>query len=255
MKVTICQLHDEPDALPRDWERLVAHTRIEHTDLVLLPEMPFFPWFATVRGFNARVWERAVATHDAWEGRLEELAPAAVLGSRPIDFGNERCNAGFVWEEDTDLRGVHRKDCLPNQECLWEASWFHLAIPDFVPVRVGDVNIGFLIGAELWMMEQARIYAREHVHLLVTPRATDAVTFDRWLLGGRVAAVLAGAFGLSSNRVDEAGRYGGQGWIVNPDGDVLALTSSKRPFLTLEIDLTLAGQAKSTHSHPCYGRS
>lgn len=41
------------------------------------------------------------------------------------------------------------------------------------------MNIGFLIGRELWMMEQARIYAREHVHLLVTPRVTDTATLDR----------------------------------------------------------------------------
>lgn len=240
MKVTVCQLHDEPDALPWDWERLVAHTHTEHSDLVLLPEMPFFPWFPTVRRFNAKVWEAAVAAHDAWEGRLEELAPAAVLGSRPFDFGNERCNAGFIWEQDSDLRSVHRKACLPDQEGLWEASWFHPAPPDFVPAQVGDVKIGFLIGTELWMTEQARIYAREHIHLLVTPRVTDAVTLDRWLVGGRAAALLAGAFGLSSNRVDKAGRYGGQGWVVNPDGDVLALTSSKRPFLTFEIDLAPA---------------
>src|ERR1700736_3600695 len=75
----------------------------------------------TARRFNAKVWEAAVTAHDAWEGRLEELAPAAALGSRPIDFGNERCNVGFVSEQNTDLRGVHRKACLPDQEGLWGA--------------------------------------------------------------------------------------------------------------------------------------
>jgi predicted amidohydrolase len=251
MKVTVCELHEEPDALARDWEQLVAHTQMEHSDLVLLPEMPFFPWFPRGRTFNAKLWEAAVAAHDAWEGRLEELAPAAVLGSRPIDFGNERYNLGFISQQDTDLRGVHIKVCPSDQEGLWESSWFHPAPPHFVPVEVAGVSIGFLIGMELWMMEQARIYARELVHLLVTPRATDATTLDRWRVGGRMAAFLAGAFGLSSNRVDKAGRFGGQGWIVNPDGDMLALTSGKRPFLTLEIDLSLADQAKS----PCQGRS
>jgi len=71
------------------------------------------------------------------------------------------------------------------------------------------------------------------------------------LIGGSWAGVWRhfspAHFGLSSNRVDKAGRYGGQSWIVSPDGDVLALTSSKRPFLTLEIDSTLAEQAKFTY--------
>jgi len=34
--------------------------------IVLLPEMPFFPWFPTARDFDARTWRDAVAAHDDW---------------------------------------------------------------------------------------------------------------------------------------------------------------------------------------------
>jgi len=40
---------------------------------------------------------------------------------------------------------------------------------------------------------------------------------------------------------------GGQGWIISPDGDVLAITSVDRPIVTLEIDLNEAEQAKKTY--------
>ena len=99
-------------------------------------------------------------------------------------------------------------------------------------------------------MEQARLYGKAQVHLIVTPRLTGAATLDKWLAGGRVAAILAGAFGLSSNRHDDAKGYGGQGWIVGPDGEVLALTTAAEPFATRDIDLSAAERAK--HTYPRY---
>ena len=86
--------------------------------------------------------------------------------------------------------------------------------------------------------------------MIVNPRATARPTLDKWLVAGRAAAVVAGAYCLSSNRVsDEAPTvsFGGQGWIVGPDGDALGLTSAERPFVTIDIDLNDAERAKSTY--------
>jgi N-carbamoylputrescine amidase len=41
--------------------------------------------------------------------------------------------------------------------------------------------------------------------------------------------------------------FGGQGWIIGPDGEVLGLTSAENPFLTLEIDWRKADLAKKTY--------
>lgn len=40
---------------------------------------------------------------------------------------------------------------------------------------------------------------------------------------------------------------GGQGWIIGPDGEVLGMTSSEQPFVTVDIDLSLADRAKDTY--------
>ena len=247
MKVTVCQLHDDPAGLESDWAGLVAHVRAEESNVVLLPEMPFSPWFATSRRFDAAVWTAAVDAHTVWEARLKDLAPAAVIASRPIDFGNERYNEGFVWDSETGMRGAHAKTFLPDEEGVWEASWYRRATPEFTPVQVFDAQVGFLICTELWYFEQARLYGLEGVHLLVTPRLTHGSTLDKWLVGGRAAAIAAGAFGLSSNRFHESGAYGGQGWVVGPDGEVLALTSANEPFVSVRIDLEAAKKAKSTY--------
>jgi N-carbamoylputrescine amidase len=243
----VCQFHDDPTAFEIDWQLLVAHVRVERSDFVLLPEMPFFPWFATSRTFDAGVWNAAVKAHRNWERRLKDLAPAVVATTRPIDFGNERYNEAYVWDEVDGSRGAHAKAYLPDEEGVWEASWYNRATPDFTPVEIRGVDVGFLICTELWRMEQARLYGLEGTQLLLTPRLTAAATLDKWLAAGRVAAVLAGAFGLSSNRFSESGLYGGQGWIIDPDGKVLSLTSASEPAVTATIDLEAVERARSTY--------
>jgi N-carbamoylputrescine amidase len=253
MIVTACEMHDGPEEFAADWERLVVHVREHASELVVLPEMPFHPWFATSRHFDPEIWAAAVAAHDAWEARLDELAPALVIATRPVDFGNERYNAGFVWSAEEGLRTVHTKAYLPDEPGVWEASWYHKETPDFVPAHIRNVALGFLICTEIWAMEQARAYGLENVNVLVTPRLTSDETLDKWLAAGRVASVLAGAFGISSNRCDGRNRFGGQGWIVGPDGEVLALTSRESPFVSVEIDLEAATRAKTTYPRYALG--
>jgi N-carbamoylputrescine amidase len=61
--------------------------------------------------------------------------------------------------------------------------------------------------------------------------------------------VRSGAFSLSSNRVDANGVCGGRSWIIDPAGDVLAMTSAEQPFATLDIDLA---KAKAGDGYPRY---
>jgi N-carbamoylputrescine amidase len=76
------------------------------------------------------------------------------------------------------------------------------------------------------------------------------LTVEKWLVGGRAAAIVAGAYSLSSNRTSPEGSspvFGGQGWVVSPEGEVLGLTLRQRPFVTVEIDLLEAERAKGTY--------
>ena len=146
MRVTVCQLHDEPNAFDRDWSALCAHARRERSELVLLPEMPFGRWFAVMRPFDERRWRASV--------------------------------------------------------------------------------------------------------VIAVPRVTPASSRERWLVGGRAAAIVSGAFCVSSNRggISAAGDpFGGQGWIIDPDGDVLAVTSDAEPFATRDLELARAQEAKTTY--------
>jgi N-carbamoylputrescine amidase len=215
----------------------MAHVRREASELLLLPEMPFCPWFADSRHFDAVIWQRAIAAHGDWELRLDEAAPAVVAGTRPMDFGKERYNEAFLWDCKLGSCAVHTKSLLPEEHGAWEATWYDRAAPEFTPARVGRANVGFLIGSELWMMNQVQAYGLEGVQLLLTPRSTSAEATQTWLAAARVAAILAGAYALSSNRVSSSGTFGGHGWIIDPEGDVLGITDMRRPSVTLDVDI------------------
>jgi N-carbamoylputrescine amidase len=109
MRVTVCELSNEPQQLARDWEKLSGHVHSNRSDLVLLPEMPFFPWVAWNRTVALRIWEQSVAAHDAWLRRLAELSPAVTLGTRPVFCNGRRFNQGFAWDPDGGYRTVHDK--------------------------------------------------------------------------------------------------------------------------------------------------
>ncbi len=252
MRVTVCELPDRPDAFADAWRGLVRHAREEASEVVVLPEMPFAPWFGTRRAFDAATWRAFIEAHDAWMPRLGELAPATVLATRPVEAGGRRLNEAFAWERAAGYQAAHHKRTLPDEDGFWEASWYERGSTPPRVVRCGAAAAGFQVCTELWFFDGSRDLGKRGVHLLAVPRATAATTVDKWVAGGRAAAVVSGAFCLSSNRAgpavgDPSLAFGGAGWIIGPDGDVLALTSADRPCATLDVDPADAERAKKTY--------
>ncbi len=250
MRVSVCELSDNPNDLARDWDALVSHARAEQSELVLLPEMPFTAWFGVSPNYNSVVWQAAVDAHEHWLARLPELGSASVLGTRPVNRDGQRLNEAFSWSEDLGYRAAHHKYFLPNEDGFWEAEWYSRGDGRFVPQQCGAARVGFQVCTELWALDQSRMFGKLSVQIIATPRATPRSTLDKWVVGGRAAAVCAGAYSISSNHVSSASdtlHLGGRGWVVGPDGDVLALTARDRPVVTVDIDLALADEAKRTY--------
>lgn len=253
MRVTVVQVSD---ATPEEeWGRLVEHSIAQRSDLVLLGEMPFSGWLPGTDRCDESAWQGAVDSHDKWINRCGELGAAVVAGSRPVLRDGVPHNEGFVWSPESGYTYAHTKYFLPDEPGFWEATWYRRA-PEkkFTAVRCGTATVGFMICTDMWFTEHARSYADQGADLLLVPRATEARTTSKWLAGGRAAAVMSGAFCLSSNRQGFANGplMGGTGWIIDPDGDVLTTTSDAEPFVTLELDLDAARAAK--RSYPRYVR-
>ncbi|MBN2122767.1 MAG: carbon-nitrogen hydrolase family protein [Deltaproteobacteria bacterium] len=251
MKVTVCELTNGWTDSEREWEDLADHVGRAGSDLVLLPEMCFYPWIARTRQVDPGQWQSAVESHERWTERFSEMPASILIGSRPVVRNGLRQNEGFIWERGAGYRPVHAKHYLPNEEGFWEAEWYRRGNRDFHAVAVRGVHIGFLICTELWFNAHAREYMKQGIHVLVCPRATPAASIDRWIAGGRTAAVVSGAFCLSSNFNGpnvEGIDFGGAGWVMEPEGgNVLGVTSQEHPFLTMDIDPEAAEKAKETY--------
>jgi predicted amidohydrolase len=248
MKVTVCELPDDRRAFASEWSRLAKHVRREGSDVVLLPEMPFSRWIFAGPNFDRSVWDEAVLEHRKWIRRLPELGAPSVVGSRPVSKDARRFNEGFVWSRDRGVRGIHIKSYLPNDPGYFEASWYHRGGRRFIPFGVAGWKGGFMICSELWSMSDAISYGKHGVDLVLVPRTTGDESLDKWLAGGRVAAVVSGTYCVSSNRTGSRGEahFGGMGWILDPDGGVLGLTTRSRPFVTVDLDRARAKEAKGT---------
>lgn len=251
MKVTVCQLDVREQERAAMLDELAAHIVSEQTQLLLLPEMCFSDWLAADPVADEQRWLKAVKSHAEHILQLGKLGVPAVIGTRPTvgDHGN-RHNQAYLWTPQPRILPIHEKYYLPNEDGYWEANWYQRGRLEFELCEVLGVQIGVQICTEMWFFEWARHFAREGADLLCIPRATPHASVDKWLAGGQAAAVCSGAWCLSSNLwTAPASRAdcGGLGWIISPEGDVLARTSENSPFATLDIDLDLARSSKATY--------
>lgn len=253
MKVTVCELDNRPGRLEAMLDELAAHIRYHDSDFLLLPEMCFHEWLAADRDADPERWQTAVKSHDRHIESLDRLGAAAAIGTRPIvDSTGIRRNQAYLWTP-TGVAAVHEKYYLPDEIGYWEAHWYERGEQRFDSCEALGLQIGIQICTEMWFFEWARHFARAGVELLCVPRATPHGSTAKWLAGGQAAAVCAGAYCLSSNLwnpPDARANCGGLGWIVSPEGDVLAATSVDEPFATAEIDIDFARQSK--HTYPRY---
>lgn len=255
MKVTVCELNPGDDARDKNLRALKAHIKQEQSDFLLLPEMNFSNWLAATPDVDPAKWEAAVENHVRYIDDLASMGVQAVIGTRPITkpTGSRR-NQAYVWldsaEADAGAAGFHEKYYLPNEPGYYEHTWYDRGEKNFDIARAGDVRIGVQICTEMWFFEWARHYAKSKIDLLCVPRATTHEGLERWLTGGRTAAICAGAYCLSSNLwrpEGDAANCGGMGWVIDPEGNVLATTDQNNPFATVEVDLEVARAAKADY--------
>ncbi|HEY7287749.1 MAG TPA: carbon-nitrogen hydrolase family protein [Vicinamibacterales bacterium] len=249
MRVTVCELPHETDALAAAWPALCEHTIAHGSQLVLLPEFAMLEPVWESDRFDAARWNAIEDTSELQLRRLPELCAEYVVGTRPTRIDGHRLNQAYLWSPGAGVQPLRSKYFLPEEPGSWEQTWFQRGDPAFPAFHLDTVSFGLNICTELWALETYADYAALGIDLLLSPRATELATTTRWIAAGIVASVRSGAFSLSSNRVDANGVCGGRSWIIDPAGDVLAMTSAEQPFATLDIDLA---KAKAGDGYPRY---
>ncbi len=238
MKITVCETSD--DNFWNDWLKIAKNSG----NIVLLPELPAYPWFAKYSKFDRRIWNEALEAHDRLIAKLEEI-DFAVVSTRPVQT-TKRLNQAFLW--DGEYIPIRSKYYMPNEWGFYEKRWFDKGNSKAEVIEWNGIRLGVLICSEVFFQELAREYAKLGVHVIFVPRATQAI--KRWLTALKMTAIVSGAFVASSNRYGNG--FSGRGWIISPDGDVLASTSQKRKFVSVDVDIEEAERAKSTYPRTLY---
>jgi N-carbamoylputrescine amidase len=253
MRITICELPHEAAALREAWAGLCEHTARHASELVLLPECAFVPAMWELDAFDCRRWDCALLLSETWLGRLHELGAEHVVGTRPIDVGGRPFDQGYIWTPASGVVPLRRKFFLPDEPGSWEARWFDEGDAAFPVFQAGPLSFGLNICTELWALETYGDYAGK-AQVVLSPRATGTDTYAKWLAAGMVAAVRSGAYSVSSNRVDRSGSCGGAGWVIGPNGEVLATTTPAAPFATVDVDLATWEEARTGYPRYVFAR-
>lgn len=66
MKVTVCQLSNDIKKFENEWEKLVSHCKLNKSEILLLPEMPFYSWIANQPVINNYKKTEAIKAHKKW---------------------------------------------------------------------------------------------------------------------------------------------------------------------------------------------
>ena len=241
VRVTCIELPDSFDLVT--WGKLVTHLESEGSELLLLNEMPASPWIAYRAEYDEAVAHEAVRFHEDFLEKLTSLG-VPVVSSRPVMENNVLYNEAFLINQN--YTPVHTKNYFPDEDGFYEARWFKRKNGDFKVFDIGDLRAGVMLCTDLWFSEHARAYGRQGAKIIFVPRATGTANLDRWIVGLRHAAIVSGAYVVSSNRSGKTmwNDFAGHGCVIDPDGEILGATSRDEPFLTMDVDLKCADSAK-----------
>lgn len=220
-------------------------------DILVTNELPFGPWLADGAVFNEDEARRSIQAHEDGLAALIALDVPAIISSRPVWHAGRLANEAFVLENG-ETRTLHRKRYFPAEDGWHETQWYLRDSSGFALSDVLRLKVGVLLCTEAMFNEHARAYGRQGADLIVIPRATG-LGQDMWRTAGAMAAIVSGAYVVSSNRAGTSShgtQFGGGGFAYAPGGHFLTATDAQHPVRLIDLDraeVTAARQA-----YPCY---
>lgn len=242
MKIVVCEVPDE--AMPSAaWDRLLSILAGTASGLLVLPELAGTRAFWVDPQFDNAVWREAIRQTGVLAEAVKSFGARRVIGSRAVEKDGRRLNESYVWTADRGFVPGRSKAWFPEMKGAWEATWFHGGSKEIVAAQDEGLSVATLLCTEVMVSGAPRLLGKSGVQLIAVPRATGG--HQRWEIATRMAAISAGAFVATANRRGTA--FAGGSWIIGPDGEELARTSEQLPVTTINVDLSLADQAKRTY--------
>lgn len=233
------------------WASLAEQVAGARLDLLITNELPFGRWIAAGPTFNRDVARDSVAAHEAGLTALSALSVPAILSSRPVWAGDRLVNEAFALEHGT-CRALHWKRHFPAEPGWFETSWYVPGGEGFRTADVAGLRVGVLLCTDAMFNEHARAYGRQGAVLIAIPRATG-LSVEMWQTAGKMAAIVSGAYVISSNRVGSSPTgpaFGGGGFAYRPDGSLMATTTPADTLIVADIEPEVSACQRGVY--PCY---
>ncbi|MEO5868059.1 MAG: carbon-nitrogen hydrolase family protein [Sphingomonas sp.] len=241
-----------PDCLrpgDRDWTAIAQGINDAGLDILITNELPFGEWIASRSSFDRAIAQRSIDEHAEGLAALTTLSVPAIVTSRPAWAGERLANEAVLLQ-DGEVRAWRRKRYFPAEPGWYETSWYEAGPDDFPVADLHGLGTGVLLCTEAMFNERARRYGRAGARLIAIPRATGPAPI--WRAAGQMAAIVSGAYVVSSNRLggSDEQRFGGGGFAYAPDGTLLTATGPDERLAVFELD---SGNAdRQQHAYPCY---
>jgi predicted amidohydrolase len=229
-------------------------------DLVVLPEL----W--APGGFSYKRWEERAEPVDGPVASLMSAAArdaglmlhAGSIVERPANGasgpeGKHLWNTSLVFAADGSLaatyRKIHRFGFGQGEPLLMEAgdALSLVDVPDS-PVEAGLVRMALSTCYDLRFPELYRAQLDAGATLFVIPAAWPAARVRHWTLLAHARAIENQCVVVACNTAGtHAGvEMGGHSQVVLPTGDVLAMAGSDEQVLSVEVDMSVVGDYRSS---------
>lgn len=244
LKISLVQLAFEFGDVDENFRRAapqIAEASARGSDLVLLPEL-------FTSGFDLPNWAQyATALNDGSFARLGNLACGhhITLGSSLLEL-DRGCiyNTFALFGPDgallTRYRKLHRFRLLEEDVYLDPGNELGLyRTPDWG-------SIGLSICYDLRFPEMFRRYALDGARLLLNVAEWPEKRIEHWRTLLRARAIENQAFVAAVNKVGESQgiKLGGRSAVISPTGGMLVEGGDSGALLTVEIDLSEAGEER-----------
>jgi len=230
----------QPDGEARLADRL-KKAADKGADLALLPELPMNPWRPATKN--------AVDSDAEEEGgpRTQQMAAAAAKSGVGIVGGiirrdpltGRRTSRALLFDGRGEILGRYEKLHLPEEPGFWETSHYDPGSSAPRPAEGFGLAVGMQICSDTNRPEGSHLLGAQGAEVILIPRATEQVTYERWKVVFRANALTSCAYVLSVNRPEpeEGVLIGGPSVAVDPEGKILVETTDPLAVVTLNREV------------------
>lgn len=221
--------------------RVLGQAAEQGAELALLPELPLNPW---------RPATKVPVDDDAEvEGgrRTQVMAEAAEVTGVGLVGGiihrdpatGRRTSRALLFDGRGRIVAHYEKLHLPEEPGFWETSHYEPGTAPPQAVSYLSLSVGLQICSDINRPQGSHLLGAQGAEAMLTPRATEQRTYERWRVVFRANALTSCAYVLSVNRPapEEGLLIGGPSVAVDPHGDVIVETTDRLAVVTLEREV------------------